>query len=113
MSAEQEGKGIQKKGSKKQYKLLKDEASLEQMLDYVRNLEYVAFDIETNGRHEHKCITIGVSVSGHFETGYYAAFYDWNPVTKQLDRLVSEEVEREFISSLCDILKNMTNFAYQ
>jgi DNA polymerase I-like protein with 3'-5' exonuclease and polymerase domains len=90
---------------KKDYKLLKDESSLGRMLDYVRDLEYVAFDIETNGIEEHKVCTIGVAVSGHFNTGYYAAFYNWNPVTKKLDRLISEGVERKFITDLCDILK--------
>lgn len=75
------------------------------MLDYIRNLEYVAFDIETNGLGEHKVSTIGVAVSGHFDTGYYAAFYDWNPVTKSLVRLIPEDVEREFIKELCSALR--------
>jgi DNA polymerase I-like protein with 3'-5' exonuclease and polymerase domains len=104
MSEEHEEKVIQKKGSKKQYTLLKNADSLDRMLDYVRDLEYVAFDIETNGLGEHKVSTIGVAVSGHFDTGYYAAFYDWNPVTKSLVRLIPEDVERAFIKRLCKIL---------
>lgn len=75
------------------------------MLDYVRGLEYVAFDIETNGLGEHKVSTIGVAVSGHFDTGYYAAFYDWNPVTKSLVRLIPEDIERAFIKKLCTALR--------
>jgi DNA polymerase I-like protein with 3'-5' exonuclease and polymerase domains len=74
------------------------------MLDYVKDLEYVAFDIETNGLGEHKVSTIGVAVSGHFDTGYYAAFYDWSPVTKSLVRLIPEDVERKFVKDLCKIL---------
>ena len=104
MNVEQEAKVTQKKESKKDYVLLKDESSLDKMLDYVQGLEYVAFDIETNGLGEHKVQTIGVAVSGHFDAGYYAAFYDWNPVTKKLDRLISEEAERKFIADLCKIL---------
>lgn len=75
------------------------------MLEYLQTVEYVAFDIETNGREEHKCEVIGVAVTGHFDEGYYAAFRSWDPVKKQLERLVSEEEELTFISKLCDILK--------
>jgi DNA polymerase I-like protein with 3'-5' exonuclease and polymerase domains len=75
------------------------------MLDYLKSVEYVAFDIETSGREEHKCEVIGVAVTGHFDEGYYATFRSWNPVTKKLDRLVTEEEELAFIEQLCDSLK--------
>ena len=74
------------------------------MLDYIRDLEYVAFDIETNGLAEHKILTIGIAVSGHFDSGYYAAFYDWSPITKSLVRLITEEEERTFVKKLCAAL---------
>lgn len=89
---------------KKKYKLLKDANSFDEILNYVSELEYVAFDIETDGKDEYKCQTIGVAVTGHFDNGYYAAFKSWNPVFSRLDRLVSEEEERAFITKLCDIL---------
>jgi len=76
------------------------------MLNYAQGLEYVAFDIETNGREEHKISTIGIAISGHFDTGYYAAFYDWSPVTKSLIRLIPEDVERAFVKKLCDVLQD-------
>ena len=67
--------------------------------------ELIAFDLETDSAEEHIARVIGIAVSAYEDQGIYVPFYKWNKDTQTLDRIFSEEDEKDFVTELCKVLR--------
>lgn len=66
--------------------------------------EVIAFDIETDGLVEKTCNVIGVSASWLDNQGVYFILRKWNTETKTLERVLTEDDEKDLMEWLCSIL---------
>lgn len=69
-----------------------------ELIKYIRNHDYVAYDTETTGLQKDTGI-VGISVSAEVHKGYYIPLAWWNKETKQLD-YCSEDLSHETINLL-------------
>ena len=67
-------------------------------------VEYVSFDIETNGKNEKITRVIGLAMTCYIDEGFYIPFAEYNKDTKELVSLMPLAEEQELVSILCEIL---------
>lgn len=67
-------------------KVLRRLDELQELEDYIKANEFIAFDTETTGLSKDANI-IGFSVSADVETGYYVVLYEWNVAENKLIEL--------------------------
>ena len=91
----------------KSYVTVNNKETLKQLVQHIRESEYVAFDTETNSLNPRKGSIIGFSVSGEVAKGFYMPTMVWNTEKEVLEELIIEgkgahELAKFAISQLLD-----------
>lgn len=80
-------------------KIVRTLKELESLSDYLKDKEYVSYDIETTGL-EKRSEIIGLSVCADPEVGYYVIFSYWDVEAKKLQYLETHSAAKNFVESL-------------
>lgn len=86
--------------------MVKEVSDARQVLTYLTENDFVAFDIETNSSEEIEAEVIGIGVSCDFDEGYYFPIKVWNTEEKTLVPFWkrSELNVTEYVKEFCQIL---------
>lgn len=90
--------------------IIKTLKQLEELSDYIKDKDFIAFDTETDGLNKENRI-IGFSICADVETAYYVILYSWNKETSLLEPLETLTKAKWFLSRLIGkslILQNAT-----
>lgn len=79
--------------------IIKSKSELQQLKDYIKASDYLAFDTETNGVTKEARI-IGFSISASVDLAYYVVLSYWDKEKKQLVDLDTNDEAKEVISLL-------------
>ncbi len=72
---------------------------LPELIDYIKNNAFLAFDTETTGVDKESKI-IGFSISADPETAYYVVLYEWNAKAQALEKLDTSDEAEEILRML-------------
>lgn len=69
-----------------QLKILRTSQEVCNLVEYLKDKEFVAFDTETTGLDKESTV-IGISICAELDVGYYVVLREWDPINKKLIQL--------------------------
>lgn len=80
-------------------KVIEDREGLNQVREYLKDFEYVAYDCETTGLRRDSHI-IGVSVCAELDKAFYFVLLKWD---KDQQRLVETDIKNDILNLICEL----------
>src|ERR1035437_7777968 len=76
--------------------IVRTNIQVQELLQYLKQFEYVALDLETTGLAKGSEI-IGYSLCASEEEAYYVILAEWNSATQKLDYLETKDTAKQFM----------------
>lgn len=84
-----------------QFKIIRTLSELNELKEYIKDKEFIAFDCETTGTTKDSTI-IGMSICADTSVGYYIVTSYWDVDTKQMIELETTKGAKDFVKELID-----------